>query len=238
MGNNQSGILLVVGGNSVPGCVRGACRVQTILKSLDIVLPIFSFVNVRAAELPILVRLINALEETLSLFALREVEEELDDTGAVTIEMLLHVHDGTIPFLPDCLLIEESLRKPLTAENLWMYANDEHLLVVRTIKDADPPAFRQPAGRSPEKIMFQFLRTRLFETENLAAFRINPGHDVPDGAVLTGGVQPLKNQQQGIAVGRVVKAVAANSTPQCVLPEACDTVSSTRKKASHSSASL
>ena len=74
-----------------------------------------------------------------------------------------------------------------------MHPNDQHLLVVRTIKDADPPAFGKAAGRAPEKIMFQFFGTRLFEAENLAAFRINSGHDVPDGTVLASSVQRLKN---------------------------------------------
>ena len=103
------------------------------------------------------------------------------------------------------LLVAQLFRKPLAAENLRMHANDQHLLVVGTIEDADPPAFGKPARRAPEKIMFQFLGARLFETENLAALRIDPGHDVPDGAVLAGSVHPLKNQQQRIAVGRIVK---------------------------------
>jgi hypothetical protein len=153
----------------------GACRVQAILISLHVMLPVFPLVNVREAEFPVLVRLINALEKSLSLFVLRQVEEELDDPGAVTVEMLLQVHDGTIPLLPDGLLVEQLFRKPLAAENLRMHANDEHLLVIGTIEDADPPAFRQPAGRAPEKIVLQFFGARLFETENLAALRIkNP----------------------------------------------------------------
>jgi hypothetical protein len=45
----------------------------------------------------------------------------------------------------------------------------------------DPPAFRQMAGRAPEKIVFEFFGTRLFETENFAALRIDSGHDVADG---------------------------------------------------------
>jgi len=40
-----------------------------------------------------------------------------------------------------------------------------------------------------------------------SSLRIDPGHDVPDGTVLAGSVHPLKNQQQRIAVGRVVKAL-------------------------------
>jgi hypothetical protein len=34
--------------------------------------------------------------------------------------------------------------------------------------------------------MLQLFGARLFETENIAALRIDPGHDVPDGAVLAG----------------------------------------------------
>ncbi len=40
----------------------------------------------------------------------------------------------------------------------------------------------------------------MFEAENLAALRIDAGHDVLDGAVLAGGVHRLKNQQQRTVV--------------------------------------
>jgi hypothetical protein len=53
----------------------------------------------------------------------------------------------------------------------------------------------QPAGGAPEKIVFQLIGARLFEAENLAALGINPGHHVPNGAVLAASVHPLKNQQ-------------------------------------------
>src|SRR5664280_2425780 len=86
-----------------------------------------------------------------------------------------------------------------------MHSNDQYFLVVRTIEDTDPSAFGKAAGRTPEKIMLQLFGARLFEAENLAALRIDPGHDVPDGAVLAGSVYPLKNQQQRIAIGCVVK---------------------------------
>ena len=62
--------------------------------------------NVREAELPVFVRLINAFEESLSLFILRKMEEELEDAGAVTVEMLFQVDNGTIPLLPDIRLID------------------------------------------------------------------------------------------------------------------------------------
>jgi hypothetical protein len=74
-----------------------------------------------------------------------------------------------------------------------MHPNDENLLIVGAIEDGDPPAFGKPVRRAPEKIMFQFLGAWLFEAENVAALRVDPGHDVADSAVLAGGVYPLKN---------------------------------------------
>ena len=119
-----------------------------------------------------------------------------------------------------------------------MHANDQHFLIVGTIEDADPSAFRKAACRAPEKIMFQFFGAWLFETENFAAFGIDPRHDVPDGAIFAGRVHPLKNQQQCIAVGRIVKLLQCSSAQQCVSPEVLYIPSLTCKMASRSSASV
>ena len=86
-----------------------------------------------------------------------------------------------------------------------MHANDQHLLVVGSVEDADPAAFGQIARGAPEKIVFQFVGARMLEAEHLAALRIDAGHDVPDGAVLSGRIHRLKDQQHRVAVGRVVK---------------------------------
>src|ERR1700684_4648729 len=79
----------------------GACGMKALLISLHILLPVFPFVNVREAEFPVLVRLVDALEETLSLLVFGEMEEDFDDPRAVTVEMFLQVHDGTIAVLPN-----------------------------------------------------------------------------------------------------------------------------------------
>jgi hypothetical protein len=52
-----------------------------------------------------------------------------------------------------------------------MHADDQHLLVIGTVEDADPSAFRQVAGRSPEKIVLQFGGAGMLEAEYLAALR-------------------------------------------------------------------
>ena len=88
LGNNQPGIFLIIGGNDVPRRVMGAGCGQAILISLHVMLPVFPLVNVSEAEFPVLVRLINAFEESLSLFVFRQMEEKFDDPGAVAVKMI------------------------------------------------------------------------------------------------------------------------------------------------------
>ena len=45
----------------------------------------------------------------------------------------------------------------------------------------------------------------MLEAEHLAALRIDAGHHVLDGAILSGRIHRLKDQQDGIAVGCVEK---------------------------------
>jgi hypothetical protein len=40
----------------------------------------------------------------------------------------------------------------------------------------------------------------LLETEDLAALRVDTGHDMPDSAVLPARIHPLKNNQQSIFI--------------------------------------
>ena len=90
---DQPSILFVVGRNDIPGRVLRACRTQAFLKGLHIILPEFPLFYIRHAEFPILLRLVDACEESLSLLVLREVKEELDDAGSVVVEVSLQIHD-------------------------------------------------------------------------------------------------------------------------------------------------
>ena len=65
------------------------------------------------------------------------------------------------------------------------------------------------SGRSrrgaPQKVVFQFGGAGMFEAEHLAALGVDPGHHVPDGAVFSRRIHRLKDQQDGMAIGRVEK---------------------------------
>jgi len=104
-------------------------------------LPVFPLVNIREAEFPVLVRLIDAREESLSLFFLRKVEKDLDGSRSVPIQVGFEIHDRTIPLIPDVFLVAQLFRKPLAAENLWVHPNHQYFFVIGAIEYADVPAF-------------------------------------------------------------------------------------------------
>jgi hypothetical protein len=203
--DDQPCVLLVVSGDNEPWRTMRACRLKTILIGLHVMLPVFPLVNIGGAELPVLFRLVDAREKSLPLLLVRQMQKDLDDLRAITMKVLLQVRDGFIPLLPNVLPVAQLRGKSLAAENLRMHSDDQHFLVIGTVEDADAAALRKPARRAPEKVMFEFFSARLFEAEDFAALRIHAGHDVPDGAVFAGAVHALENEQQRIAVGRVVK---------------------------------
>jgi len=87
-----------------------------------------------------------------------------------------------------------------------MHPDNEHLLIVGTIEDADPASLRQ-AGSCAKENHAAVFGAGLFETEDLTTWGFDSRQDVPDGAVLPGGVHPLEDEQQRIVIGRVVKAL-------------------------------
>jgi hypothetical protein len=129
-GNDRPSVLFVIGGNDIPVRLPSACCAEAFFIRLHVLHPEVPLRDIRNAEFPILFRLINAFEETLSLLLLRHVEVEFDDTGSVAVEVSLQIHDGTISVAPDRPLVEQGVRQPFAAENLRMDAGDQHLLIV------------------------------------------------------------------------------------------------------------
>src|SRR5207249_3595567 len=142
------------------------------LVRLHIAVPELSLRHIRQAELPVLVRIINAVEKTLPLLFLRNVEEEFHDACAISMEMAFQIHDRAVPVSPDRLLIENFCRKPLAEQDFRMHADDQHFLVIGPVENPNPTPLRQALGGAPEQIMLEFRRARMLEAEYLAALWI------------------------------------------------------------------
>ena len=86
-----------------------------------------------------------------------------------------------------------------------MDANDQHLFVVGTVEDADSASLGRRQIGAPQEIVLEFGGAGLFEACDVAALRVDAAHDVANGAIFTGGVHALEDQQERVAVGAVEK---------------------------------
>jgi len=71
------------------------------LIGLHVLGPELALPEVCGAELPVILRVVDALDEALALLFLRQMQEELDDASAVEVQVVLEIDDRTVAALPD-----------------------------------------------------------------------------------------------------------------------------------------
>ena len=101
-----------------------------------------AFRHVRGGELPVLVRGVCALEKTPLLFGLGNVQEKLYNDDTVAVQVTLEAANVLEAFVPD-LPGHESGRDLFPAEEFGMNPNNQRLLVITAIEDADGAPIRQ-----------------------------------------------------------------------------------------------
>src|SRR5512146_1901320 len=77
-----------------------------------------------------------------------------------------------------------------------MHPHYQCFLVIRAVEDADLAAAGQAGCRAPKVVVIEFLLRWRLEGVHLYSLRIDAGHHVLDGAVLSGGVHRLENKQE------------------------------------------
>ncbi len=86
-----------------------------------------------------------------------------------------------------------------------MHADDQHLLVVGAVEDADLASFGQLLRGPPEEVVIQLRGAGVLEAVHLATLGIHAGHNGLDRAVLPRGVHALKDDQQRVSVRGVLQ---------------------------------
>src|SRR5439155_26114551 len=171
---------LAVGGYDVPGRPPGARSGQHLGERLLVGVPVLALLDVVRGELPVLVRQVDPSQEPATLFLLREVQEDLDDLQSLVVEVALPLVDLVVPPLPDVLALAV-VRDALVLEQLRVNTDDENLLVVRAVEDADVTSAGQSGGITPEIVVIELLRTGSLEAVDVDALRVDAAHDVTDG---------------------------------------------------------
>jgi hypothetical protein len=115
----------------------------------------------------------NALEEPLGLLPPGQVEHDLDHVDAVAGQVLLPAVDVPVALAPD-VAFPRCLGQALRRQQVRMYPDDQHFLVVRPVEDADPPPGGQRGLVAPEEIVLELGRRRLPEAADLHACGLTP----------------------------------------------------------------
>src|SRR5262249_35178169 len=103
-GNDEPGEPLVVSGHHEP---RGVLRCRSLYRFLErvhVVVPEAALTDVGGGELPVLVRLIEALHEALLLLCARDMQKEFQNDRSLPAEIILEMRNVPEPFVPDSLV--------------------------------------------------------------------------------------------------------------------------------------
>ncbi len=84
---------LLIRGNDEPGRVGGAATRERIFVGRGVIVPIFSFLEIRLGNLPVFVAIVDALEEPLLLFVLTDVQKEFQNLDVVLMQHGLELVD-------------------------------------------------------------------------------------------------------------------------------------------------
>ncbi len=76
-----------------------------------------------------------------------------------------------------------------------MYPCDEHIFIVRAIKDPDQPGFRQRSANSPQEAVRELGRSRGLEGGQGHPLRVHRSHDMPCYSPLPRGIHTLQYEQ-------------------------------------------
>ena len=155
-GDDDAREFLVVGGHHHPWRVWGRRVPDHVLVGRLVVVPVVALFQIARGELPVLFRHVQPLEKPRLLLFLRDVQEELADDVTVTGHVALETVDVFEPFFPDPLR-DELWRQLRIPQNLRVDANDERLLVVRPVEDADPAPLWQHLRRAPHEVVIELL---------------------------------------------------------------------------------
>ena len=132
----------------------------------------------------------------------RNVQEKLDDDNAVAREIAFETPNVLETLLPD-IFCDQGFRKFLRGKNVLVNAHDEDFFVVRAIKNSDFSPLGDSFVRAPEIVVVQLFVAWRLERMDVAALRVDAGHDVFDDAVFAGRVHSLQNDQERPAILRI-----------------------------------
>src|SRR4029450_7048675 len=121
------------------------------------------------------------------------------DPEPILGQVALPIVDRFVPALPDMMPARLG-RELLAQEVLRVHPDDQHLLVVRPIEDADLAARWQPFLVAAQEVLVELERRGDLEALYPHALRVEAAHHVADRPVLACRIERLKHNHDAVRV--------------------------------------
>lgn len=109
----------------------------------------FALVDVRSREFPVLLGIVDARQETFSLFSFREVQENFYDACPVVMQMFFESANRFVALLPNPIGIYSVGGQILRLNDSGMHFGDQNFFVIGAIENSDPTPLRQTTRGAP-----------------------------------------------------------------------------------------
>ena len=168
-------------------------------KRIHVFRPQRTFLKVAARELPVLGRVVDALQKAPALLIFSYVEHYLKQPVAVLPKVALKVADLAIPDLEELLVghVKRSLGHLVSLAQV-VDSHHQYILVVRAVKEANMTTLGQVQYGPPEVVVRTLGAGWLLEAVDRDALRVEPGHDALDGRVFAGGIEGLEHDDYAL----------------------------------------
>src|ERR1700722_7330453 len=156
-----------------------------------ICVPVTSFDIIRLGDLPVVVRIVQALRKPGKLFLFANMKEKLQNPRTIIGKSLLKITNPQIAGLPNRLV------------DYFMHPRYQNIFIMRAIEDCDLTSCRSVGMDATKKNVARLFYRWPVEAINSRTLRIENGYHVIDLSVFAPRVHSLQNDENGSFLLRV-----------------------------------
>ena len=177
--------------------MRSGRLIDGLFVGFLIFFPIGPLFYIALGKFPILLFSLDTLQKPLFLFLLGHMKKDLHHPVAVFIEIFFKMPDLPVPLLEKLRVIQAPLGH-LIALVQGVYPNNEHIFVIRTVKNGHASPGGKLTHGPPQIVVAQLLAVGLLEAVHRDALGIDGPHHMLDGAVLSSSIHGLEQNDDAL----------------------------------------
>ena len=196
MGYHIPGKPLIIRRHDIPRCIIGGRLGNHFPVNSLVLIPVFTFRNIRNREFPVLLLVNNAVSKAFLLLFFRYMQENLNHRETVLIQIFFPVHNLFVSFIPDISSYQFRRHRPIFQQ--FVHTGNHNIFILWSVKYTDFSTGRKFPVNTPEVIMTRFFCIWCLKRSHLEPARIQLGKYMIDSPILTCRIHGLENKNNTI----------------------------------------